>query len=290
MGRGIKRAGFAALVALIAAAPAWARVDISAAQVGDTNEVIISYDATGEANLVRAFAFDIQLDNDANILEVTGLSADYYIYPGTIQINANGDITFYGSPVAPHSDLPGGTLTGPPDSNGVTIEMASLYAPVGPGSPNAPAQSGDLLSIIVSEEICVFPSYTGCAPVSEYCCITISGNVARAGSTGVVMEDPNEVVEVYFHNICDSPPPGCIKATSPDYEDWIDLDCPECWCHSRQCHGDADGVLEGDPKGGYFRVGAGDLGILLANWKILVPAVAPTPGGPGIPPDCLDVP
>jgi len=50
--------------------PAQADVYITAAQVGDTNEVIISFDATSETNLVRAFALDIKLDNDANIVSV----------------------------------------------------------------------------------------------------------------------------------------------------------------------------------------------------------------------------
>jgi hypothetical protein len=77
---------------LIAAAPAWADVNITAAQVGEPCDFrfIISYDATGETNLVRAFAFDIRLGNDANIVEVTALNADYYIYPGTIQIRLTG--------------------------------------------------------------------------------------------------------------------------------------------------------------------------------------------------------
>jgi hypothetical protein len=141
--------------------------------------------------------------------------------------------------------------------------------------------------------------------------------------------------------------PDCFPYDHPDYSVWLSVGKPDCWCCPRQCHGNAtpaceppegdpkggyfyvgandlgillaawkvlepavlpipggpgigsvpngicadfDHLMEGDPKGGFFRVGAGDLGILLTNWKVLEPAVLPTPGGPGIPPDCLDVP
>jgi hypothetical protein len=48
--------------------------------------------------------------------------------------------------------------------------------------------------------------------------------------------------------------------------------------------------LEGNDKEGYWRVGISDLNVLVANWKILEPATAPTPSGPGVPPDCLTLP
>jgi len=236
-----KRVVFTALVALIAAAPAWARVDISVAQVADTNEIIISFDAGTEINLVRAFAFDIQLNNDANILEVTGLSADYYIYPGTIQIDAFGNVIDYGTVLAEYSDLPSGTLSGL-DSNGVTIEMASLYAPVGPDSPNAPAKSGDLVSIKVSKDTC----------------LTIGASVPRANSSGVVMEDPNEIVEVNFPALfcvlvstqTDCEPwwrtLNCFGGIRPwragERESWVQWNKPDCWCYHRQCYGDINGT------------------------------------------------
>ncbi|MBW8042531.1 MAG: hypothetical protein FVQ85_21395 [Planctomycetes bacterium] len=221
------------LVVLLFATPALAAVNITVAQVGDTNEVIISWDATTETNLVRAFGLNVQLSNDANVISATGLSADYYIYPGTIQINASGDVTSLGSIVAPWADLPSDTLEGPPDGNGVTLEAASLYAPTGPGSPNAPATSGDIASIIVSGDTC----------------ITISANVSRAGATGVVMEDPAEVVTVnYPAQLCVTvfvPPSECLKDTALEYGDWGTWGKPACWCYSRQCRGDSDGIKTG---------------------------------------------
>jgi hypothetical protein len=217
--------------------------------------------------MVRAFGLNIQLDSDANILEVTGLSADYWVHPGTIQIDAQGEVTYVGTIAAEYDDLPSDTLEGI-GSGGVTLEAASLYAPVGPG-PNAPDLSGDLASIIVSAD----------------CNLCITANVSRAGADGVVMEDPDQAVTVNYG--------PCIFVDVPDeepdcYDGMADFDVydsfgrPPCWCILRQCHGDADGVKEGDDKGGYFYVGAGDLGLLLAGWKVLEPAVAPIPSGPGI--------
>ncbi len=258
--------------------PAWARVDIMANYTEEPNEVIISFDATTETNLVRAFALDIRFGNDVNIIDVTGISSDYYIYFGSIQIDAYGNVIDYGTPTAEYSDLPSDTLPGL-DSNSITIEMASLYAPVGPGSPNAPAKSGDLVSIKLSGIFCdmVITPCTGCAPVSEYCCIIISGNVARAGITGVVMENPDEVVEVQFHNICDSPPPpppNCMRYAAPEYPEWEAWGKPACWCYSRQCRGDADGI-----KSGPFWVAVPDLSMFRAAFNKIDTALALVPNG-----------
>jgi len=204
------------LVALMFAAPAWAVVDISMAQVEDGNEVIISI-TSDEANLVRAYGLDIKLtqntavvdsDPDPNILEVTALNPGYWVFPGTIQIDAGGNITNPGSPVAEYGDLTSDTLAGL-DSNGVTVELASLYAPVGPSSPNAPVQNGVLLSV----------------KVSGSACITITANVSRAGATGVVMEDPDEVVAVNL------PDPLCIEVITG----------PVCWTYPGFAQGDGSG-------------------------------------------------
>jgi hypothetical protein len=238
------------LVALLFAAPAWAAVNITAAQdAGDKCLAIISFDATGEPNLARAFSLNIQADNDANIVEVVLLSADYVIHPGSIVIDTSGNVTDYGSPVAPQSDLPSDTLPGL-DSNGVTIEMASLYAPVGPGSPNAPAPSGDLISVRVDKE----------------CTLTITANVSRAGSTGVVMESPDEAVTVNLPAPITLTGCGaiteCLLDTAPEHQAWLDWGKPDCWCYARQCRGDADGV-----KTGPFWVAIPDLNMFRAAFN-----------------------
>lgn len=238
------------LVVLVFATPAWADVDITAVQVGDTNEVIISWDASSETTMyVRAFGLNIQLDNDANVLEATGLSPDYYIYPGTIVIDAEGEVTYEGTIAAEYADLPSDTLVGPPDGNGVTLECASLYAPPGFGSPNAPALFGDLASIIVNKS----------------CTLCITANVSRAGATGVVMEDPNEVVTVNYPVVClDVNIPADCYAGQADYVQFETVGKPPCWCYPRQCLGDADGLPVG--KSNYW-VSVPDLTIMKNAWN-----------------------
>jgi hypothetical protein len=87
--------------------------------------------------------------------------------------------------------------------------MGSLYAPTTPGSPNAPDPCGVLLTIVLD-------GHTGC--------ITITGNVARAGSKGVVLEDlaldPSVTVPVAGS--------VCTRACAP-----------VCWGPTH-CHGDTN--------------------------------------------------
>jgi hypothetical protein len=255
-----------ALVVLVFAAPAMATVNITISHVQDTNEVTIGFDATGETNFVRAFGLNIQLDNDANIVSVEGLSTDYWVYPGTIVIAADGEITDIGSIAAEYDDLPSDTLPGPPDGNGVTLECASLYAPVGHPSPNEPLKSGELAKLIIDKD----------------CTLCVTANVSRAGATGVVMENPDEVVTVGYL------PSQCIEVNVPEVEDecykgmadyaqWEAAGKPTCWCYQRQCRGDADGLKQGSALAGYMYVGTDDLNILIDGWKILDP-----PKGPGL--------
>jgi hypothetical protein len=243
-----------ALVVLVFATPALADVNITIAQVGEPcdGRVQISYDATGETNLVRAFGLDVTLDNDANVVSATGMSVDYWVYPGTIQIAADGTITDMGTIAAEYGDLPGDTLPGPSDGNGVTLEAASLYAPVGPGSPNAPAKTGILAEIVVDANTTL--------------CIT--ANVSRAGATGVVMEDPDQVVTVnvvppcLFIDVPKDVDEECMKATAPEYAEWEAWGKPLCWCYARQCRGDADGI-----KTGPFWVAIPDLNMFRAAFN-----------------------
>ncbi|MHC4110264.1 MAG: hypothetical protein ACYSUY_04265 [Planctomycetota bacterium] len=126
------------------------------------------------------------------------------------------------------------------------------------------------------------------------------------------------------------PETDCFPPAHPDYSEWVNVDKPDCWCYPRQCHGDADGLMGGSAKTGFYAVGPGDLNILIAGWLVFEPLifsipngicadfghdwggcakcsfyrVGPTdlgilianwlvkepPFGPGVPPDCLDLP
>jgi hypothetical protein len=190
---------------LMLASPALAAVDIWCANSpGDEPNVLtVYYDATGEdPDLVRAFALDIVADNDVNITDVCDLSTYYWVHPGSIVI-VDGVVTNEGSIVCEPDVGPAGQ-TGTPDTNWITVEMASLYAATDPCHPTAPPNQGELLKFTVNGN----------------CCITLSENTVRGG---VVMEDPDADPTANFTGVC-------VETC------WY----PECWDCPRQCHGDAD--------------------------------------------------
>lgn len=195
------------LVVLMLAAPAWADVDIWC--TSDGNEVTVHFDATTEVNYVRAFALDIKLDKDVNIVDVNDeINSDYWVFPGSYPGGtAVGDWEEYD-----------GTLGEEP--NQMTIEMGSLYAEDDPDDHNEPpVRSGQLLKFKVD---CT--AGTGGQMVS----VSIAENVIRAGP--VVMENPNEDVS------------GRTNITS-DCAVECEADCtyPACWDWPGQCEGDCHG-------------------------------------------------
>ena len=67
-----------------------------------------------------------------------------------------------------------------------------------------------------------------------------------------------------------------LPTCHPDYNEWIDVGKPACWCYQRQCRGDTDGLKYSDPNG-WFYVGQPDLDLLIDAWLVKEP-----PDGPGI--------
>jgi len=59
----------------------------------------------------------------------------------------------------------------------------------------------------------------------------------------------------------------CFDQFHFDWQEWVDVGSPCCWCCPYQCYGDGDCLEDGDPKQGYYQVGHGDLGQLVASWK-----------------------
>jgi hypothetical protein len=201
------------LMVLFMTVPAVADVDITATD-DDVNEVVITYVTDG--NLVRAFGLDITLDG-ANITKVVAMDPCYRIYPGQIVIE-DGVVTDQGTPYAT-ADLG--------DAN-VAIEMGSLYTMDSnyAGDSNAgynmkPGTSGTLLKFYVDGG----------------CLYDVNTNALRGG---IVMENPDEVPNVYFH-FDDGNFPSCY--TGPQPAEWASVGSPQCWCASvnpRQCYGDVD--------------------------------------------------
>ena len=183
------------LAVLMVTCPAWAAIDITcipqpvepntATEPGspvNIQAVEIRY-SSDEANKPRAFAFNITVDNGATIVGVPPESVDpnFYVHPGSFGVDGEGNVT--GSVVC--DPMYPDTLPGGPE--GITTEQASLYV----GAPNAPGQTGSLLTVLVHS-----PS-----PNSD-CNLMIAPNITRAGDNGVVMEDPDENVVVNYPSPC----------------------------------------------------------------------------------------
>ncbi|HSV27308.1 MAG TPA: dockerin type I domain-containing protein [Sedimentisphaerales bacterium] len=170
----------ALLVVMMIAAPSMAGATVSGAQVGTTAAFTISYADDGVGSFPRAFALNVTTSagtisgvTATRVGQSTSATPGFGIFPGTIAIDTAGNVTSHGTPVAPQSDLPGGTLGGI-GTNGVTLEMGSLY--VAGGQPLA---SGTLATV----------SLAGLTAGSS-ATITITPNVARGG---IVLEDATSV-------------------------------------------------------------------------------------------------
>jgi hypothetical protein len=252
-----------ALTVLLFAAPVWATVTITLDDLGD-RKIAVNYTST-EGERIRAFALDIDA-TDGNIIDVNEYAigddnGGYGIFPGSfaaapIAVNPttgqvdNWAVAGY-SPVAPAGDpdaLPGiGT-------SGVTIELGSLY------DTAAPSQTGGMLCTITVDE-----------NVTQVC---VTANAIRGN---VVLESAAEVQDLVM-GPCWTPPDGCqFPPSDPHYQDWVDFGKPECWCYARQCHGDADGLKQGNSILGFQYISTNDLIVLANAWQ-----VKEDPKGPGI--------
>lgn len=213
------------VLTVLLAAPVMATVTISCSQDGlygqGNDDVVISYVATSDSNLPRGFGLEVTVDSGKTIDAVTYTNPDYWVYPGSIVIDANDppEVVDYGTPVA--SGLGTGT---------VILEMGSLHYPTGPDSPNAP----DLSAVLIKLDL----SGTGCN-------VTVSGNGTRGN---VVDYDAAELVE--NEDLIYSPPcvmyGECFTNLVPlEYTNWTHHQKPPCWCFKRQCRGDIDGLKLG---------------------------------------------
>jgi len=238
------------LVALVLiTSPVMGAVIIDVNTSGEAENVArIDYEVTN-GTYPRAFALDVSVDGSAVISNVydyhvgesNNIAKGYGIFPGNIQINVSGDVTDYGTPVAPAGapDTPGQT-----GSNSITLEMGSLYF----GSINVPPVSGTLCRILVSGSTQM----------------TVTEDATRGG---VVLEDATSAsVDLSGATAIQIGSTECFDSGHADYSAWVDVNRPESWCYTYQCYGDAEGWDEAFGKG-TVRVGLDDLDVLLAGWR-----------------------
>jgi len=243
------------VAALLFASPALADVDVNVVDEGG-GVARIQYTCTA-GEKVRAFALDIAVDSDANIVGISdyykGESGEtergYGVFPGSFRdyidaADPNFNDPNY-TPVAPAGD---------PDAQGalgdgaVTVELGTLYV-----DDNEPGASGTLCKLEVSG-------------TTEDCNMCVSLADSRGG---VVLEDPCQAVTTNLDGdpCCYTIVLECIGQGHQDYTEWVLAGKPDCWCPpTRQCHGEADGAQEKiGPK--WYWVAYNDLGVLTDNWK-----------------------
>jgi hypothetical protein len=242
----MKKITFALILALLTS-PVWADVSISVVDLGD-GKAAIEYSGTER---VRAFALDIMVDIGI-IEEITDFAVGddnngYGIFPANFSRHitvdpTTGEVSDWAiegyTPVA-DADDPG--ALGGLGTNGITIEMGSLY------DTKAPPLTGRLCVITVGEA----------------CNVTVTLNATRGN---VVLEDATEaIVDLAGATLV---PVGAAVALSsmvaPQDQEWLSVGQPACWLNARQCHGDADGQAQGPES---FWVSTGDLDILIAAWN-----------------------
>jgi len=168
------------LVALIVATPVMAGVTIDCDYPQDESGIVeVYYTASDAADLVRAFALDIEL-SAGEIVAITDFDPNYPIYPGSITISG-GVVTGWGTPIATGT----GALTG---TGQATLEMGSLYA--AGDDANTPTVTGLLCKI----------------EVGENCTLEITGNATR----GNVVFESGASTDVYAAATVADLPTGCL--------------------------------------------------------------------------------
>ena len=240
------------LILVTLAAPAMANISIIATDLGD-GVVAIDYSGT---ELARAYALDITVTAGA-IIDIDNFAvgddnSGYGIFPANfsrfITVNPEtGEVDDWGiddyTPVA-NSDDPG-ALEGL-GSNGITIELGSLY------DVNAPGLAGRICTVTCSEE----------------CLLSVTPNAIRGN---VVLEDGSEAT-LDLTSATDVSVSGAVTAaafstfSNVERSQWEAVGKPSCWLRTvnpRQCHGDVDGKSQGDN----FWVSTDDLNILIAAWQ-----------------------
>jgi len=164
----------AALLVLALAAPAFATT-VTATQVSG-NEVKISY--SGGTPVPRGFGIDVKLDNELTFADSNDTSIDYWVTFSTLGWRSSARLTWpcVPDPVA-DADVHPDTLPGY-DSNGVTLEMGSLYGDATGLKPSftmpasAPGTTGDLVTLVVDVNLITQPNTA---------VVSMSDNTARGG-------------------------------------------------------------------------------------------------------------
>jgi hypothetical protein len=112
--------------------------------------------------------------------------------------------------------------------------------------PLSGSSTGDINEVVLSVET------NGLDPNNAYYCdLTISDPNA---------ENSPQIVEVVLGH-------ECFPSDHPDYDEWVSVGKPDCWCCPKQCHGDATGSDEQFGHASWVSVGFHDFQILLQGYN-----------------------
>ena len=242
------------LFTLFLAAPLYADT-ITFSSPGDG---VIHYEATGA---IAPVAMALDVDADGTIIGVM-VDSFFDIYMDSahdMEMITPGSYTYGAGIPTAHQDVVGEL---PLPQQNFCISMGGLGGETEPLDP-AP-MSGEI-------------TLTAGTATS----VTITENALRGGVVGT----DGVKMTVTGLPIISTNPPCCdcmaelgVDVSDPDrYYAFIQTGSPECWCQPQQCHGNADGLDQGNAKTGYYAVGGPDLKVLLAGWGI-----QELPYGPGI--------
>ena len=226
------------LTVLLLVAPAWAAVSVqcTAVDVGNSYEVLVSYTVT-DSNDIRAFGIKIDVNNGAKISNIDVNDADYYIFPGSIDINdTTGEVDANGSAVVDYVT----------DANGSFIlEMGSLYDPCDDNHKTAPPKSGSLCTFETNKE----------------CVVSLSRDTDRGG---VVNEDGSDYATL---SGCSLTYANCLPKGHADWSEYDKVGRPDSWCGKKQCHGDATNSPETFGRDNWVAVGILDFGVFAEGYN-----------------------
>ena len=215
-------------------------------------------DGLDPAARVRGFAFNMTASNSCLITAISEYDAEgapvpadpneipvgYSVYMGSIGFGTDPNtVDSFGDPVAPsgppknYPDTLGGLGT-----TGITVEMGSLY----PTGGTQPPASGNLFKIQLTD-----PTSAGT------CSLTIVANTTRGSTehgTGIVLEDGSSanlssigctiqfdcyiVGQPRYYDNLGNPGPVITQA---NYDAWVAVGKPACWCCPHHGYGDTDG-------------------------------------------------
>ncbi len=203
-------------------------------------QVTIGYDATADGVAPCAFALDI-VSQGGTITAATAVDASYNVFIDAASDEVAGDGYVIGEGTAWAAIASAGQVD--PLAGDFCYSAAYLED----ATNAAPALVGDLMVLEGEGDFQIIAN-------------AIRGGVVKADATNPAMATnlplnftiPNQPSEPYI---------------GEDVDLWISLGRPDSWLNNRQCHGDADNAQEGNPKTGYYSVGANDLALLLDGWK-----------------------